>query len=55
MSAFRISSIMLNGHKSILKLSMIILTFTSVLRLGWIEKGLTAIIAPETLQNRYLS
>ena len=52
---FRITAIMLNGHKSILKLSMIILTFTSVLRLGWIEKGLTAIIAPETLQNRYLS
>ena len=46
---------MLNGHKSILKLSMIILTFTSVLRLGWIEKDLTAIIAPEILQNRYLS
>ena len=39
---------MLNGHKSILKLSMIILTFTSVLRLGWIEKGLTAIIAPKS-------
>ncbi|WP_270429651.1 hypothetical protein, partial [Acinetobacter johnsonii] len=54
-SKFRITAIMLNGHKSILKLSMIILTFTSVLRLGWIEKGLTAIIAPETLQNRYLS
>ena len=42
---------MLNGHKSILKLSMIILTFTSVLRLGWIEKSLTAIIAPEILQK----
>ena len=52
---FRITAIMLNGHKSILKLSMIILTFTSVLRLGWIEKDLTAIIAPEILQNRYLS
>jgi hypothetical protein len=53
--AFRITPIMLNGHKSILKLSMIILSFYFSTAVRVDRKGLAAIIAPEILQNRYLS